>query len=410
MGASASHVHSHHNSHHSIHPHTNDAVNWIVTPFPEMGPQALYRLLEMRVEELWSQHYSMDDGHDRDAVKIQARRLEDSLGACKLPDGSMCSHTPEELAGLSPKERAEVSDDFHDFMVQLCINFDVHPVHPDAQHGIRHVCYAFLRGAPFWSLLAIVFAMFGSVTVFTHMEVLTALGDAGFASASKAAKNFFYAGFAFVVLCDLVGLLVALACTGNTAHILFGRHGCLRRSRTNATGHTTHGTPALDLISRGQKVEWTMSVLTYLTVFLMFFTVAAVGLCWSLVTLLTGVCASKQTATFANVLFHSPVRLLSDSDATSEQEWGAGLSTFCAAAEVQCLESEYDGAVGCATDPTETYERQALWMLGGSTVVLFAQLNILTRTAVSIFQLGQERELHTEQVRVQLIGHARNNM
>ena len=85
MGASASHVHSNHNSHLSIHPHTNDAVNWIVTPFPEMGPQALYRLLEMRVEELWSQHYSMDDGHDRDAVKKQAGRLEDSLGACKLP-------------------------------------------------------------------------------------------------------------------------------------------------------------------------------------------------------------------------------------------------------------------------------------------------------------------------------------
>jgi hypothetical protein len=125
-------------------------MSWLSCSFTEIGPQALHQMLLSRTEEIWMEVQDAEDEPARAGLEAEYHRLQSGIHACTADDGSTKSTTPEDLSGLSAEERDARRDNFHEFLVELCVLYDVHPVHPGTKHGVGHCCYALFKGAPYW--------------------------------------------------------------------------------------------------------------------------------------------------------------------------------------------------------------------------------------------------------------------
>jgi hypothetical protein len=236
------------------------------------------------------------------------------------------------------------------------------------------------------SLFAVLCAIFGSAVALAHVGVVDSLEAAGFSGATTQARALLIVGVVCAAVTDLVGVAAALTLTGHTAAVLFGKHGCCRRSVSGKDGSTIYGVTSRELLRRGLRVEWGLWALAYASVVLMLCATVravpsnsggliaslprcsepshcssyycclflstshvvrgatdvqmAIAFCWTLITFLTGVCGSKDTTNFALVLHHSPASFLGTTGATSVEEWDLGLRGFCSSALEACVDSD----------------------------------------------------------------------
>lgn len=179
------------------------------------GSEKVVKLLEARVAKM-----------EHDAMLLRASRV----ACCEA--GSAGTHQLRGAEQLEGKPLADLSkgsdDDYHRFMVNLCILNDVTAIKPGKTHTAGHVCAAVLKGAPWWSVLSIACMIVGAIWSIGRVGTLTtAIERLGFGAASKA-SNVFVSGLVFVLLTDLVALVVCILFTGHSVHTACGKHGCCR--------------------------------------------------------------------------------------------------------------------------------------------------------------------------------------
>lgn len=119
-------------------------------------------------------------------------------------------------------------DDYHRFMVNLCLLNDVTAIRPNKSHTCMHFCAALVKGAPWWSLFSIFCMILGTIWSAGRVgTVTTAVETLGFGSASTA-NNVFVGGLVVVMITDIVALIVCIVFTGHSVHTACGKHGCCR--------------------------------------------------------------------------------------------------------------------------------------------------------------------------------------
>ncbi len=181
------------------------------------GSEKVVKLLEARVAKM-----------EHDAMILRASRV----ACCEA--GSAGTHQLRGEDQLEGKSLADPSkgddDDYHRFLVNLCLLNDVTAIRPGKTHTAGHVCAALVKGAPWWSVLSIVCMILGAIWSIGRVAALTtAVESLGFGAASKA-SNVFVSGIVFVLLTDLVALVVCILLTGHSVHTACGKHGCCRVS------------------------------------------------------------------------------------------------------------------------------------------------------------------------------------
>ena len=417
------------------HPHAQETAEWLVEPFPHMTAKELNTLLMERSNEL---DHSIEDekgaiaeeakvpGRERVVALLEKRLVKmeknalqlraSRIAVCKKDTaGTVALRGEEQVEGTPIADESKHDDDeYHRFMVNLCILYDVTPIRPGKAHSVCHVVNALIKGAPYWSILSCVAMVVGAVwSAGTVGTLTTAVEALGFGAATQASR-IFTVGLIVVIVTDCVALVACILMTGHSVHTACGKHGACR-----CRGPPRHHRPrhnADSLLKWGLRVEGLTALLCYLSAVLMFFATAFVTSVWAIITLLTGVCHTKKYQSMGNILALLPEDLTAQygTEDMDPSTFAANIESYCSSAKATCLEDyDPDGFFNrwqpesvlaqtkeerCAADPTEQYEYEAWAMLMGATVILFAQVNLVMRSGVGVFQVNQEIREHDEAV------------